>query len=804
MSFVAWLKVLNLILAFVVGAILVRKFSQRQSRRKGGARSPATPGPAGLAGALPRPPQQVPIRGYDGVVEATLSAELVASVERRTRFSSGNFVRDCAPVLEAFAEFVQMLPASESHHHAQPGGLWLHALEVLDAALTFRAGMEIPPSATTEDRKKQEHRWTYAVFVAALLHDVGKPVTDVKVQLFGEDPRAGRPWAPMAGSMKTFGAHWYSISFAEPGERDYKAHQKLAAMLLHSFVPQRSLRWLAEEGDALPQLLAYLSGEDPDGLLGAIVKRADSDSVRRNLLHGPRTRFASARTRPLVERLMEALRRMLQDGGVLPLNRAGAAGWVYDGKVWFVCKRLADEVRAYLAKNESGQALPGAERNDRLFDTWQEYGAALPAPDGGAVWSVRVECDGWSPPDALTVLCFPLDKLYADPAAYPRPMNGRVVATGGALPAASVAPAAGSATGTGAGAGAPNKSKPAAASSAPAAALPSATHRAATVAVPVPVSPPAAGESLGSTSAAGGGAAVIAAAAVPQPSEAAAGGDGREAPASPTGVQARESVAGPLPAPVPLPMPVPVAERAPPAADELQRQAAGSSAAAAGGAGDGDAEDDDGVLSAEDTATREFAPPAATKTPELGLPLRPLERGQRPPTGGSIKSSKGPSPAATAFMAWVAAGVGSGALKYNEEAAPVHFVREGALLLSPELFRRFLAEHESVPDGPIAALRESHGEKAFARLQNELAKSGWTVRNGDENVHHYAFIKADKQLSRAASFFLIGRPELFWNPVPAPNERIRLAPRTKKLAVPPATSSGTSTGASKNTSRSTA
>ncbi len=135
-------------------------------------------------------------------------------------------------------------------------------------------------------------------------------------------------------------------------------------------------------------------------------------------------------------------------------------------------------------------------------------------------------------------------------------------------------------------------------------------------------------------------------------------------------------------------------------------------------------------------------------------------------------------------MAWVANGVGAGTIKYNEEGAPVHFVCEGALLLTPEIFRRFLSEHEAVPDGPIAALRASHGDRAFARLQNELAKSGWAVRNGDENVHHYAFTKADKQLSRAASFFLIGRPELFWNPVPEANDRIRQAPRPKKMALP--------------------
>lgn len=190
---------------------------------------------------------------------------------------------------------------------------------------------------------------------------------------------------------------------------------------------------------------------------------------------------------------------------------------------------------------------------------------------------------------------------------------------------------------------------------------------------------------------------------------------------------------------------------------------------------------DTGLLDPTDTAHQDLVGPRATSTPELGAPLRPKEKHVKVP--GSL-STKGPSPAATAFMAWVANGVGSGAIKYNEEAAPVHFVREGALLLTPEVFRRFLSEHEAVTDGPIAALRASHGDRAFARLQNELAKSGWAVRNGDENVHPYAFVKADKQLSRAASFFLIGRPDLFWNPVPEPNDRIRQAPRPKKMELP--------------------
>lgn len=297
----------------------------------------ATP-PPGLA-LPPRPAAHVPVRSFEAIVEDTGTRRLLESIERKTRLTHNNFERDCIPVLRAFAEFVQFLPASECHHHAQPGGLWIHALEVVDAALAFRAGIELPPGASTEERKRQEHRWTYAVFAAALLHDVGKPVTEVRVTLFGPDLPVGqrssqRPnlftskmWAPMAGPMRTFAAHFYSVAFIDASERDYVAHTKLAAMLLHKFLPEGVMRWLGEDAALLSQLVAYLSGDDPDGTLGSVIKRADSDSVRRNLLHGPRTRFASARTVPLIERLMQALRRMLAEGA-LPLNRPGAAGWV--------------------------------------------------------------------------------------------------------------------------------------------------------------------------------------------------------------------------------------------------------------------------------------------------------------------------------------------------------------------------------------------------------------------------------------------------------------------------------------------
>ncbi|MBL8484375.1 MAG: DNA-binding domain-containing protein, partial [Rhodocyclaceae bacterium] len=150
-----------------------------------------------------------------------------------------------------------------------------------------------------------------------------------------------------------------------------------------------------------------------------------------NLLSGSRVRFASARNAPLIERLMAGLRRMLAEG-MLPLNRSGACAWVHGQDMWFVAGRIADELRAYLVRTETAAAgIPGPDKNDRLFDCWQDYGACVATPEGRAVWRVRIAGPDYA--HDLTCLRFPLARLFEDPAQYPAQMLGTVVALTGAL-----------------------------------------------------------------------------------------------------------------------------------------------------------------------------------------------------------------------------------------------------------------------------------------------------------------------------------------------------------------------------------
>lgn len=371
------------------------------------------------------PDGELPVLTFDSLVERTRTRQLVDALSTRLGFPTEMFNAAVQPVISAFADFVQLLPASESHHHADAGGLFTHTMEVTNFVLDYRRGQVLPKGAPPEALGEQAHRWTYAVFIAALLHDVGKPIADLRVHL-RKGPSDTAAWSPLAGSMAACGATSYRLEFVGRGSRQYELHSKLPVLLLNRFVPAPILGWCSADEGLMHELLSYLAGEKSarEGVLHELVTRADAESVRRNLLTGSRVRFTSARRVPLIERLMHALRGMLKEGGRLPLNRSGAAGWVYGGDLWFVSKRLADEVRAYLQGIDSVEdGIPSD--NQRLFDTWQEYGAAVPNPKtGGAVWDVTVVGPDYQHP--LTLLRLPLSVLYERAELYPPAMHGRI------------------------------------------------------------------------------------------------------------------------------------------------------------------------------------------------------------------------------------------------------------------------------------------------------------------------------------------------------------------------------------------
>ncbi|MBL8529551.1 MAG: TraI domain-containing protein, partial [Burkholderiales bacterium] len=189
-----------------------------------------------------------------------------------------------SPVIEGYAEFVQLLPASQSQHHVGPGGLFTRGLEIASRALDYRRGQILPRGAAPEAIGAQAHRWTYAVFVAALLHDVGKTLAELRIVI-----RVGRgvpePWSPRCGSMSACGAVSYRVEFVSPSGQD-QLHRGLPVQLLNRFVPPMILEWLAEDPKLMRELTAFLAGDKSarTGAIRELVLRAAAQYESRDLV----------------------------------------------------------------------------------------------------------------------------------------------------------------------------------------------------------------------------------------------------------------------------------------------------------------------------------------------------------------------------------------------------------------------------------------------------------------------------------------------------------------------------------------
>lgn len=665
---------------------------------------------------------------------------------RQTRLAPDVFARDLRSALVAYAEFVQLAPASESHHHAHPGGLLGHTLEVVLAATTLRNGYLLPLGAPTELIDQQRDHWTYTVFLSALLHDIGKIMTDLRLIARDTPESPVRRWLPLSGALTQSYAKEYQIGFAPTSERDYLAHKKLSLILLQAIAPSNTLAFLGRENTVLESLSAFLGGDSKPGTaafegaktLAAIIKKADQMSVAHNLQHGPRERFATATSVPLIERLMSTIRSMLAQGTALPLNRDGAAGWVFDGAIYFVAKRLADAVREQIQKEEPEDAagVPGPNKNDRLFDTWQDYGAIdLNPVTGQAIWHVTVEGEGYS--HGLSVLRFPLHRLYDDPARYPATMTGRIVLVDkGGKGSKKGSQAIGTDLQQAAGLDAPTATDAQLSlvlpteTAAPASRSPKDYARdldpdddlfepvdsgPALPSAPALVPPPSVGQriSIGRS--------------VP---EGRAPGKEIQAPRPPRPAESKRLAKIDVKPPKSVPTQVLAKKPETPAGERPSTLAK-----------------DDQLLDDEDAVVSRRCKPA--NVPAAQATVAPYA--VAPKLASNVAE---PSALAIAFIEWVQHGLAGGGMTYNEPGSPIHFLPSGMALVSPRIFRDYA---------------EAVGESSNT-VQQQVIAAGWNVKAaGNSNILHFAVVKRDGVRAGKLSAVVIEHPERWVNPVPPVN-----------------------------------
>jgi integrating conjugative element relaxase (TIGR03760 family) len=363
-------------------------------------------------------PSTPPIDTPKGLTPPESAASLLATPRRqkllehiwqRTSLSRRQFATLYLAPLERYAELVQQFPASESHHHAYPGGMLDHGLEIVAYALKLRQSYLLPAGVTPEAQAAQSEAWTAGTAYAALLHDIGKIAVDLHIE-----HADGSVWHPWHGPLQR------PYHFRYRKDREYRLHSAATGLLYTRLLNREIFDWLSGYPDLWAALLYVLSGQyEHAGTLGELVVQADQASVAQELGGDPGKALAAPK-HALQRKLLDGLRYLLREE--FKLNQAGPAdGWLNQDALWLVSKTVSDKLRAHLL-SQGIDGIPAS--NTAVFNVLQDHGIVQPTPDGKAIWKATVTSDaGWS--HAFTFLKLSPAMIW-DAADRPAPFAGRV------------------------------------------------------------------------------------------------------------------------------------------------------------------------------------------------------------------------------------------------------------------------------------------------------------------------------------------------------------------------------------------
>lgn len=284
------------------------------------------------------------------------------------------------PVIRRGAAYFHRLPASQSHHHFEPGGLLTHSLEV--ALMTLQLGEKHLHDAASlpSVRKRRELGWRFALFAAGWLHDAGKIINGIRVW----EPSEGRHWNPYRESLIAWatrlGASHYRFSWrAGRGTR----HARLNPLLMRPLLGAEAIGFLVDQGaDLIEALSDALLGLQDETELYPYLAKADSTSagldfrsMSRHRLRGPG--FA------LDQQLVSAMRQLFADWR-WRINQPRSLLWHLNDALYLL---WPDAGLAILREPHVTDAFGVSEDPDALLDLLLEFGIAAyqPGPDGEAL-----------------------------------------------------------------------------------------------------------------------------------------------------------------------------------------------------------------------------------------------------------------------------------------------------------------------------------------------------------------------------------------------------------------------------------
>jgi conjugal transfer pilus assembly protein TraI len=310
--------------------------------------------------------------------------ELVGRIRLCFGLSREAFDDEVRPLLQRYAAYVHLLPATADNYFSSPAGLLNLGLEVAFYGLQGTDAHIFSGRSTISARRQLEPRWRLATFIGGLCCELHRVLSHLIVT-----DQAGGEWpqflTALADWLDSRGAGRYFVRW-RPNATESRG---LGVFALPLVIPATTLQYLAQDNTVIvPHLLASISGQPiyrDHNVLDGLVRRSLALVVDRNL-QANADRYGVPQFGSHLERyLVDAMRRLAASSpGWIP-NREKSRAWLGPDGLFLLWPQSAHDVQALL---EADQLAGIPKAPETMLDLLLEAGVFARQPDGAATWFV--------------------------------------------------------------------------------------------------------------------------------------------------------------------------------------------------------------------------------------------------------------------------------------------------------------------------------------------------------------------------------------------------------------------------------
>jgi conjugal transfer pilus assembly protein TraI len=343
------------------------------------------------------------------------NADLVARLKTCYGADQDTFDREILHLIDRYAAYVHLLPATADNYFCAPGGLFRLGLEVAFFSLQGTDAHIFSGRSTISARRHLEPRWRLATFVAGLCCECHRAISHLLIA-----DAAGDQWSgymgPLADWLARAGASRYYVRW-RPQATEIRS---LGVFALPHVVPADVMRHLAEDNAVIvPQLMASISGVAlyrDHNVLDELVRRSLALVIDRNLAASA-DRYGKPQFGSHLERyLVDAMRRLASHDSAWAPNREKSRVWYANDGVFLTWPAAAEDIRRVLDDDQL-RGIP--KSSETMLEILLAAGVVSARDANRPCWTIRPP-GAKAPQDAVRLASPAL--LFTSVAPVPTPL----------------------------------------------------------------------------------------------------------------------------------------------------------------------------------------------------------------------------------------------------------------------------------------------------------------------------------------------------------------------------------------------